>query len=222
MDSLLSWVQIHFPILIEYKYFIIFIGATIEGMNTIILTGFLASIGSVLVVPVLLVLLAGEILNGFIWYAVGYFGGSKPIDKWGRKDEKSRKVIETVEHYFHRYSGRAIVLAKLTWSLTIATMIMAGSFKYNLRKFGLYNAIGSIGWIAVVFTISFLFGKSFKALFFIKNFGYLVLFVAITGIFIYSLKHIFRSKFINSLVAIEKLRELGEKLKTSFDNMMSK
>ncbi|MEK9157975.1 MAG: hypothetical protein AAB638_02200, partial [Patescibacteria group bacterium] len=134
MEAIISWTQIHFPALIEYKYLLIFIGATVEGMNTIILTGFLASIGSVLVIPAILICLAGEIVNGFMWYLVGYFGGSKPIDRWGRKDEKSRKIIETVERYFHTYSGRAIIVAKLTWSLTIATMIMAGSFKYNLRK----------------------------------------------------------------------------------------
>src|SRR3989338_11321263 len=114
-------------------------------MNTIILSGFLASIGSVEFWPVLLIVLAGEILNGYMWYAVGYFGGAKPIDKWGRKDEKSRKIIEKVEEYFNRYSGRAIILTKLTFSLTIATLIMAGSLKYDFRKFHLYNFVGSLG-----------------------------------------------------------------------------
>ncbi len=221
MEAIISWTQIHFPALIEYKYLLIFIGATVEGMNTIILTGFLASIGSVLVIPAILICLAGEIVNGFMWYLVGYFGGSKPIDRWGRKDEKSRKIIETVERYFHTYSGRAIIVAKLTWSLTIATMIMAGSFKYNLRKFTMYNAVGSVGWVAIVFSISFLFGKSFKAVFLIKNFGYLVLFIVITVLVIYFLKTLFRSRFIGSLVAMEKLRQLGDRLKNSFDNIMS-
>ena len=135
METFFQFFQSHFPYLIEHKYLFIFLGATIEGMNTTILAGFLASISSISLWPAFSICLIGEIINGFLWYAVGYYAGAKPIDKWGRKDQKSRKIIEKVEEYFKRYSGRAILFAKVTWSLCIATTIMAGSFKYNLRKF---------------------------------------------------------------------------------------
>src|SRR3989338_8227141 len=144
MDGVLLFIQTHLPVLIEHKYLFIFLGVAIEGMNTTILAGFLASVGVVSLWPSFFLALAGQIINAFGWYTLGYFAGSKPIDKWGRKDEKSRKIIEKVEEYFHRYSGRAILFAHLTWSLTIATMIMAGSFKYKLKKFNFFNTTGSV------------------------------------------------------------------------------
>ena len=143
--TIVDSIQNNFPALVQYKYLFLLIATTIEGFNTIILAGFLASLGSVAIIPAVIVCVIGDFLNGWMWYLIGYFGGAKPIDKWGRKDPKSRKIIETVERYFHRYSGRAIVFTKLTWSLTIATMIMAGSFKYNFRKFSYYNFIGGLG-----------------------------------------------------------------------------
>src|SRR3989344_5805470 len=221
MPELFASFQDKFPLIVQYKYFFILLGATLDSMNTIILSGFLASIGSVAFWPVLIIVLIGEILNGYLWYIVGYFGGAKPIDRWGRKDEKSRKIIETVERYFHRYSGRAIIVAKLTWSLTIATMVMAGSFKYSLKKFSFYNLLGALGWVAITFFIGYVFGQSYKAIFVITRIGFVILFLAGAIVLIYVLRHLFRSKFIGSLRAMDKLREFSERVRQGIDRILS-
>ena len=164
----------------------------------------------------------GQILNCFGWYTVGYFAGAKPIDKWGRKDEKSRKIIEKVEEYFHRYSGRAILIAHLTWSLTIATMITAGSFKYDLKKFALYNSVGSALWVTMIFFIGFFFGQSYKFFFeILKNLFILFAFLGGAIAIGYLLKMIFRSAFIRSLFISERLQELSEKVKDGIDKFFS-
>ena len=219
--SIVDSIQISFPVLAHYKYLFLFIATTIEGFNSIILAGFLASLGSVAIIPAVIVCIFGDFLNGWLWYIVGYFGGAKPIDKWGRKDPKSRKVIETVERYFHRYSGRAIIFTKLTWSLTIATMIMAGSLKYNFRKFSYYNFIGGLGWVAITFTVGYIFGKGYRAATVVNNIGYIILFLAGAIILVYTFKVIFKSKFIQSLTATEHLRNLGDKFKDSIDKLVS-
>ncbi len=222
MDSVLIFFQTYFPILIEHRYLWIFLGASIEGPNTAILAGFLASMGSLSLWPVFLLCLTGEIINGFAWYTVGYFAGAKPIDKWGRKDKKSKKIIEKVEEYFKRYSGRAIIIAKLTWSLTIATMIMSGSFKYNLKKFSLYNFIGSLGWVLMTFFVGFFFGQSYKFIFdYIKNAVYLLVFFGSAVAIGFILRIIFRSIFIKSLFLRERLKDLGDKVKDGIDKFLS-
>lgn|SRR3989338_2952513 len=219
--SIVDSVQNSFPLLVQYKYLFLLFATSLESLNGIILAGFLASLGTVAIVPTILICIAGDFVNGWIWYLVGYFGGAKPIDKWGRKHEKSRKVIETVERYFHRYSGRAIIFTKLTWSLTIATLIMAGSFKYNFRKFSLYNFIGGLGWVAITFSVGYLFGKGYRAANLVNNIGFVILFFIGAAVLVYILKIIFKSKFIQSLYAMERLRDLGDKLKDGIDKLMS-
>jgi membrane protein DedA with SNARE-associated domain len=220
-ESILDSIQLHFPILIHYKYLFLFIATLIEGFNSIILAGFLASIGTVAIVPIIILCIIGDYLNGIAWYGVGYLGGAKPIDKWGRKDPKSRKIIETVERYFHRYSGRAIVFTKLTWSLTIATMVMAGSFKYNFKKFSYYNFIGGVGWVALTFTIGYVFGKGYRAVTLANNIGFILFFLGGAIAIVYIFKIIFKSKFIQSLTAMERLRDFGGKLRDSIDKFIS-
>jgi len=221
MEQFFNTIQDQFPLLIHYKYLFLFFGATIEGFNVIIFAGFLASTTTVGIVPAFLVCLTGEFLNGCMWYAVGYFGGAKPIDKYGRNDPKSRKIIETVERYFQRYSGRAIIFTKLTWSLTIATMIMAGSFKYDLKKFSLYNFIGGLGWTTMTFVVGYLFGKSYKAVNLVNNVGYAALFLIIAFILVFLLKVALKSKFIQSLTAMERMRQISERIRDGIDKILS-
>lgn len=222
MENVLQFIQKNLPLLFEYKYLFIFIGAAVEGMNTTILAGFLASIASISLVPAFFLCLTGEVLNGFAWYAVGYYAGAKPIDKWGRKDKKSRKIIEKVEEYFQRYSGRAILFAKITWSLTIATMITAGSFKYNLKKFALYNFIGSVMWIGMVFFVGYFFGEGYKYLFdYLKNFVLILVFLGGAIAIGYILKIIFRSAYIRTLFVAERIKEISDKLKDGIDKLLS-
>lgn len=214
-------IQSNFPLFVQYKYLLLLLATSLESFNGIILAGFLASLGSVAVLPTIAICIVGDFINGWIWYLVGYFGGSKPIDKWGRKHEKSRNVIEAVERYFHRYSGRAIIFTKLTWSLTIVTLIMAGSFKYDFKKFSLYNLIGGLGWVAITFSVGYVFGQGYRAVAFMNNVVFIILFFAGAIALVYGLKVLFKSKFIQSLTAMERLRDLGDKIQDGIDKFMS-
>lgn len=218
MDGLLKFIEINAPFILTYKYLLVFLGAAIEGLNTMVLAGFLVSTGALKPLPTFILLVFGYTVNGYGWYAVGYFAGSKPLDRWGRKDEKGRKVIETVERYFHRYSGRAIVITKFTFSLTIATLIMAGSLKYNFKKFMFYDFVGSLGWAALTMGIGFFFGQSYQFFFkYIENVTYGIIFIALAIVLLYLLKISFKSRFVKSLQVAEKIKELGEKIKTGLD-----
>lgn len=222
MDKLLDIIQAQFPVLIHYRYFLLFLGAAIEGMNTIVLSGFLVSINKVSFLPIFLLSILGVTINGYIWYVVGYYAGAKPLDRWGRKDPKGRKIIEKVEEYFNRYSDRAILLTKLTWSLTVATLIMAGSFKYNLKKFTWYNFLGSAGWAAILFFVGYFFGESYKIfLTYLRNFFYLLIFLGAAVALIYTIKMAFRSAFIKSLFLSEKIKKLSDRLKDGIDKFLS-
>ncbi|MBI2674313.1 MAG: VTT domain-containing protein [Candidatus Yanofskybacteria bacterium] len=159
---------------------------------------------------------------GYIWYTVGYFAGAKPIDKWGRKDDKGRKIIEKVESYFNKYSGRAIIITKFTFSFTIATLIMAGSLKYNLRKFTFYNFIGSVGWVIVTLSVGYFFGQSYKLFFvYLKNFTYGLVFLGGAIALIYIIKLILGSAFVKSLFITDKIRELSYKLRNGLEEFLS-
>ena len=222
MEQFLGFLQQNFPVIVNYKYLFLFLGAMIEGLNTMVLGGFLVSVNTIKLLPIFLLFTLAYTINGYIWYTVGYFAGAKPIDKWGRKDQKGRKIIEKVEEYFEKYSGRAIIMTKFTFSLTIATLIMAGSLKYNLKKFSLYNFIGSVGWVAVTLFVGYFFGESYKLFFvYLKNFTYGLVFLGGAITLIYAIKLIFGSAFIKSLFITDKIKEFSYKLRNGLEEFLS-
>ena len=222
MATVLNFIQLHFPILVVHKTLFLFLGAVVEGFNILILGGFLVSTGAIKLWPTFVMFLAGDIINGYCWYAVGYFAGAKPIDRWGRKDPKSRKVIDKVQTYFERYSGRALIITKFTFSLTIATLVMAGSLKYNLKRFSLYNAIGSLGWVSLTIFTGYFFGRSYEFFFsYLANIGYLFLFLGGAITVIYILKTLLSTAFVKSLFISEKIKEFSEKLKVGIDKLLT-
>ena len=222
MENLLQFLETHFPILIQYKYLFLFLGAIFEGLNTLVIGGFLASVHKLNVWGTFLLLLLGHSISGYMWYAVGYFAGGKSIDRWVRKDEKGRKIISKVEEYFHKYSGRALVFTKLTFSLTIATLIMAGSLKYSLKKFSLFSFIGSVFWVSLTFFIGYFFGQSYKFfLTYIHGILLFILFLASAIALVYVIKLVFGSAFVKSLFLSERIRDFSHKIKDGLDGFLS-
>lgn len=222
MENFVIFLQSNFPVLFSHKYLLLFLGSVIEGANTMILGGFLASTGFVSLLPLFFLFILGETINSYIWYFVGYFAGSKPIDKWVRSKPKSEKVINTVQRYFEKYSGRTILIAKFTYSMTVATLIMAGSLKYDIKKFSLYNVIGSVGWVFMTLFTGYFFGQSYRLLLsYIKGIGYFFIFLGGAIALIYMLKVIFKSAFIQSLLMHERVHYFSEKIKNGIDKFLS-
>lgn len=222
METLLIFLETNFPVLFSHIYLFLFIGAAIEGLSTLVIGGFLVSTRSVDFLPALVAFGLGHSLNGYIWYAVGYYGGAKSLDRWGRTRENSRKIIEKVEHYFRLHSGKAIFLTKFTFSLTIATQVMAGSLKYNLKEYSRYNFIGSLCWAAFAMSIGYFFGESYRLLFvYLKDLAYFIIFLGSAIALIYILKWIFRTTFIKAVIAHELVHHYREKVRNGLDRLLS-
>lgn len=221
MEAFLNFLQNNLPWLIEYRYLFLFLGSVFEGLNTLVLGGFLASAGLVKLVPLFLLLTVGHTLNGYLWYSVGFFGGAKALDKWGHRKKMSHEIIEKVADYFNRYSGRAIVFTKFTFSFEIATLITAGTIKYNFKDFSKYNFLGSLGWVFITVSIGYVFGQSFNLFsIFIRNLTYLLVFLAGAIVLAVILKILMRSAFVKSLKFEEKLKKWRETVKDRFNGFL--
>lgn len=222
MAELLKFIQEHLPFLVEHISLFLFVGGIVEGLNTIILGGFLASFGQVKVSVIFPLLLIAHVISGYMWYSVGYFGGAKSLDKWGHRNKISHNVINKVTDYFQRYSSRAIMFAKFTFGLEIATLIMAGSLKYNLKKFSKYNFLGSVGWVTVTFFVGYFFGQSFKLFFTIlKNLTIAIVFLGGAIALIYVLTILLRRHYVSYLTWKEKIKDWGNRIRDGVDEFLN-
>lgn len=209
METFFQFIQANIPWLIYYKYLFFFLGSAIEGFSTMVLGGFLASVSGLGAALLFFVMSAGYIVNGFMWYAVGFFGGATSLDKWGHKHKLSHEVIQKVTMYFDQHSAKAIILSKLTFGFTIAIMIMAGSLKYNLKKFFVYNSVGSLLWASLTMGVGYFFGESLKYLTHAaKSLSLFLAFLVGAVAFLYIVKAVLKKYFRFSLNWNDRLQKI--------------
>lgn len=222
MESIFYALKDHFPLLFSYKYFFVFAGSAIEGFNVQILAGFLIGVGGLKILPTFLVTVAGQFINGYIWYGIGYFAGAKPLDFWVRRHDKGRQILNQINEYFSRHSGKALILTRMTVSFTVATLITAGSLKYDLKRFSLYNLIGGTGWAIITLGFGYFFGESFKYVFkYVANVTLTLLGLLITAFVIYYIIKLI-NKSVGKVLAInERVKDLGDKMILGIDKLLS-
>ncbi|MBX4211504.1 MAG: DedA family protein [Candidatus Yanofskybacteria bacterium] len=222
MEQVLHILENYFPFIVNHKYVFFFFGSALEGLNLMVLAGFLVSAGRLHFVPVMIALVAGYMVNGYLWYGAGYFGGARVLDYLLKHNTKRQKAFGRLKEYFEEHTGKAIVFTKMTFSFTILVLTLAGSLRYGLKKFSIYNFIGSVGWAALTFSAGYFFGEGYQLLFdYWRNIGYFILSIVIAIAFVYGLKLLGRSVFIKSLLAQVRLEELNDKIQEGLEKMLS-
>jgi membrane-associated protein len=212
----------NYPFIAQNKYLLIFLIGLFEGFGSLLFAGFLVSINVLSLAPTFLVMLGSEITNGFMWYAVGYWGGSRPIEWIIAGNKKKQNFLERVKRYFEMYAGVAILLAKLTFSVTILTMIFVGSIRYNLKKFGFYNIVGSFFWVIMILAAGYFFGEGYKVFFqYWKNVSHFVLYIIVAIALIYLIRMALRTVVIDYMALVEKIDSLTEKSRNWLDKFIS-
>ena len=83
---------------------------------------------------------------------VGYMLGRKFGRRWFSEDARILKsaYLERTEEFFARRGGAAVVLARFVPVVRTFMPLVAGTSRYDYRKFTLWNIVGAVGWAGSV------------------------------------------------------------------------
>ena len=152
------------PFLYQHRYVFAFLGALTEGTNIMLLSGFLYKLGLFKFWNILLTLFVAYIINGYVWYAIGRWGGRKILEKWGPRFFLTKERFKKLENYFERHTIKALIITRITYGLSAWVFIIAGIFKTKLRKFTWCNLAAAVIWVLMMFIIGYSFGVSYELL----------------------------------------------------------
>lgn len=168
------WAQYWLAKLLIYKYIIAFPLAIIEGPVVMVACGFLLRLGAFSFWPIYLALVLGDFVADLAWYAVGFYGARKFVDRWGKYFSVTPDSLEKLEKLFEQHHDKILFISKITmgFGFALATLIAAGMAKVPLKKYALYNFFGGFVWTALLMLLGYFFGhlytmidKSFKIAF---------------------------------------------------------
>jgi membrane protein DedA with SNARE-associated domain len=109
-------------------------------------SGYLVSTGRF---DIFLVATAGAIgcnIGSSIAYAVGYYGGRRLVEKWGRYILVSRRDLELVDRFFARFGSITVFVSRLLPVVRTFIALPAGIARMPQLKFQLYTFVGSWPW----------------------------------------------------------------------------
>ncbi|HTP57225.1 MAG TPA: VTT domain-containing protein [Candidatus Paceibacterota bacterium] len=159
MNSLVHWFQTVSPMIGQYRYPLLAGITVIEGTVSLLVVGVLAAAGVLSPWATFVSCLIGSVIGGYFWYGVGYWAGAGPLEKFMHSSEVRRALFERIREHSERAAGIIVFLAKLGYAITVPTLIIVGSLRFDLKRYSLANAAGTLIWVSVLFWVSFFAGK---------------------------------------------------------------
>ena len=120
--------------------------------------GFLVSQGKMNLVLVATIGALGCNLGSAVAYAVGHHAGRRALMRWGKFVLLSPHDLERADHFFARFGGAAVLIARVLPVLRTFIALPAGIAQMPLWRFHIYTFIGSWPWCFLLAWIGMLLG----------------------------------------------------------------
>ncbi len=149
-----------------FRYPVAFLVAIAEGPIVMVASGILLRLNFFSFWPIYFTLLLGDFVADLGWYAVGYFGARKFVDRWGHYLSLTPKSMERLERLFKNHHDKILFISKITmgFGFALATLIAAGMAKVPFKKYAFYNFLGGFVWTGILIAVGYFFGEIYTKL----------------------------------------------------------
>ncbi|HVW15065.1 MAG TPA: DedA family protein [Mucilaginibacter sp.] len=140
----------------------LFFGFFLPGDYLLVLAGLLCATG-ILDIHIS-VLIASLIAAGVLGNYTGYWFGFRTGPLLFSRNESfffKKRYIKMAEDFYAKYGGMALVLGRFFPIIRTFAPIFAGVAKLNLKRFSVYNFIGSVSWVTILTLIGYFLGRKY-------------------------------------------------------------
>ncbi len=155
----------YFLLIVVFAETGLFFGFFLPGDYLLFMSGLLCSTGrlDISIYILVLSLIGAGVLGNYTGYWFGYRTGPKLFKKNNSLFFK-KQYIEIAEEFYAKHGGKALVLGRFFPIIRTFAPIFAGVVKVDLKKFTLYNFIGSIAWVNTFTLAGFFLGRKYPQL----------------------------------------------------------
>lgn len=135
------------------------VGFFLPGDSFLFTVGVVAGAGSLNIVAVNLVLMAGAMMGDSTGYLLGRKTGPRIFSRPDSLLFKQAYVKRT-HAYYERYGGKTILIARFVPIVRTFASFMAGVAEMPYRRFLPYSVCGCIGWVFLMTMLGYCLGSS--------------------------------------------------------------
>jgi membrane-associated protein len=164
-QSILSSGGFYLLLIVVFAETGLFFGFFLPGDYLLFLAGLLSAAG-IIQVPIytlVLSLIAAGILGNYTGYWFGYRTGPVLFSKNDSFFFKKRYIV-VAEEFYAKYGGMALILGRFFPIVRTFAPIFAGVVRVDLKKFTIYNIVGSVAWVTTLTLTGYFLGRRFPEL----------------------------------------------------------
>ena len=152
--AILSQGGFYLLLIVVYAETGLFFGFFLPGDYLLFMAGLLCSAGMIdaSIYTLVFSLIVAGVLGNFTGYWFGYRTGPVLFTRNESFFFKKHYVV-MAEDFYEKHGGMALVLGRFFPIIRTFAPIFAGVVKVDIKKFTLYNFIGSIAWV-ILFTLA--------------------------------------------------------------------
>jgi len=147
-------------LIVTYGYLVIFIGTFLEGETILILAGFAARRGYLMLPGVILAAFLGSLFCDQLFFYLGRKHSQAIIARrpiWKSRVKKAQNLLE-------RFQTPMILAFRFLYGLRTVSPFVIGMSGVSAGKFLLLNAIGALTWAILIGSGGYLFGSALEAM----------------------------------------------------------
>lgn len=129
----------------------------LPGDSLLFAAGAVASLGSLNVWFLVMLLAIAAIMGDTVNYWIGHFFGKKIVDN--PRIPVNQEHITKTEQFFKKYGGKTIIIARFVPIVRTFAPFVAGIGSMEYRTFILFNIIGGTMWVVLFTVAGYLFGN---------------------------------------------------------------
>jgi membrane protein DedA with SNARE-associated domain len=153
-----------FEFLIHHGYVVLLVwvfaeqvGIPIPAMPLLLAAGALAGTGHLSFFSSVFFAVLGAVTADTIWFELGRHKGIKILQLLCRISLEPDSCVRRTEGIFSKQGARSLLVAKFIPGLGIVTPPLAGIFHMRLRRFLLFDALGSLFWASAFTGLGYVF-----------------------------------------------------------------
>ena len=170
--------------ILSHGYPLMFVVMLLEGPVVTAAGSFAAALGYFNIGWILVLSILGNLIPDVVYYALGYFGRDKFVNKYGKYFGLTPDKIEYVENLLKTHPIKSLFIIKLVPFLATPGLIVVGLTKMDLRKYITWSLIITIPSSVLYLVLGYYFGAAYDHIVRYFNIGVLLLIIFVIIIFI--------------------------------------
>jgi membrane protein DedA with SNARE-associated domain len=181
---------------LQHGYSLLFIVMLIEGPVVTAAAAFAAALHYMNVWIVLLLSILANFIPDLVYYAIGYWGRERFLDKYGHYFGITPERIASTGKLAEQHSGKSLFMIKMVPFLATPGLILVGATKMDIKKYAFWSIVIVIPSSLLYLVIGYYFGAAYNTIEHYLNLG---IYVGIAAAVIVIALAYFQRKYFSQL-----------------------